>query len=64
MSRATPVRTLRRIQVAKVCESQSPALGARQGASRGTSAAIRLSLRSSSPTSARPSGLTFGIVPE
>ena len=64
MSRATSVRTLRRIQVAKVSESQRSALGARHGASGETLAAIRLSRFIATPTSARPTGLARGIVPE
>ena len=64
MSRATFVRTLRRIQVANVCESQLAAFAARQGASGGTFAAIMLSRFIASPTSASPTGLVRGIVPE
>ncbi len=64
MSRATAVRTLRRIQVANVCESQLAAFGARHGASGGTAAAIEFSRLIASPTSARPTGLVRGIVPE
>ncbi len=63
MSRATPVRTFRRIHDSNVCESQSAAFSAVHGDSGGTFAAIEFSRFSIRPTSASPTGLTFGIVP-
>ena len=57
------VATLRRIQVAAVCESRRSASGASQGASSGTVRASRLSLRWARSTSSSTSGLIRGIVP-
>ena len=55
---------LRRIQVAKVCESHCAAFAASHGDSGGIERAIRLSRAIVTAVSPSPSGLTRGIVPE
>jgi hypothetical protein len=54
---------LRRIHVAKVCESQSAAFSAVQGDAGSSALAIRLIRAITIPVSASPTGLSFGIVP-